>query len=198
MKKLFCVFLALSVMLFAFPFSVSAASGISVETVNTYLQAGETVYLDITFSVGKYVQAFEFTVTYDPDVLTFKEASDGIYNNYEPGKIKYVDVGSGSTDTVTFAFRTKAAGEASVSFTEVAAADIDEYSFPDFTYNFTVDKATRGDVDGNGNINATDLAALKLYLAGSILSVSDYADYNKDSLVDATDLAALKQYLAEG
>ena len=98
MKKLFCVFLALSVMLFAFPFSVSAASGISVETVNTYLQAGETVYLDITFSVGKYVQAFEFTVTYDPDVLTFKEASDGIYNNYEPGKIKYVDVGSGSTD----------------------------------------------------------------------------------------------------
>jgi hypothetical protein len=57
----------------------------------------------------------------------------------------------------------------------------------------------RGDVDGDGDIDATDLATLKLYLAGAIdISTIDSfgADLNGDETINATDLAHLKLKLA--
>jgi hypothetical protein len=53
-----------------------------------------------------------------------------------------------------------------------------------------------GDVDGNGTVNASDLAYLKLFLAGSGTKLSTAADYNGDGEVNATDLAFLKLHLA--
>lgn len=58
---------------------------------------------------------------------------------------------------------------------------------------------TRGDINADGEINTSDLAELKLYLAGAItLNVIQLqaADISGDSLVDTTDLATLKLYLA--
>lgn len=54
----------------------------------------------------------------------------------------------------------------------------------------------KGDVDGNGTVNASDLAYLKLFLAGSGIEVGSAADYNGDGEVNATDLAYLKLHLA--
>ncbi len=56
-----------------------------------------------------------------------------------------------------------------------------------------------GDIDGDGSVNATDLAIMKLFLAGlSTLEGVDYdcGDLNRDTLVNAADLATLKLKLA--
>ncbi len=54
----------------------------------------------------------------------------------------------------------------------------------------------RGDVDGDGNINTSDLAALKLYLAGASETVSEGADVDKSGVINTGDLASLKLHLA--
>lgn len=198
MKKLLCVFLILTIMLFALPFSAAAASGVTVEKENTYLQVGEKVILNITFDAGRQVQAFGYTVEYDADKISFVSTSDGMGNNYESGKVRYINTGNGTTFTVSFVFRAKAAGQISININDITAADLDEHYYSSVTYNFTVDKATRGDADGDGVVNTTDLAALKLYLAGAASQINDLADYNKDSFINTTDLASLKLYLAEG
>lgn len=53
-----------------------------------------------------------------------------------------------------------------------------------------------GDADGNGLVDTTDLALLKLHLAGIDGNVSAGADMNADGNVDTTDLAELKLRLA--
>ncbi len=64
---------------------------------------------------------------------------------------------------------------------------------------FTVDGVQTnilyGDVDNDGLVNATDLALLKLHLAG-LADVKEGADCNADDKVDAVDLAELKLFLA--
>lgn len=198
MKKLVCVFLSFVLMLFALPFSAAAASGVTVVMENAHLQVGETVSLNITFNAGRRVQAFEYTLEYDTQVLTFVGVSDGTYNNYESGKIKYINIGNSTTDTVTVTFRAKAEGQTGICVTDIIAADTEEYTYSPVTYNFTVEKATRGDANGDGIINTIDLAALKLYLAGASAEIGALADYNGDSVIDTIDLASLKLYLAEG
>lgn len=57
--------------------------------------------------------------------------------------------------------------------------------------------AVSGDADGNGAVNGTDLAILKLLLAGGYgKEVSAGSDYNRDGKVNATDLSLLKLCLA--
>ncbi len=53
-----------------------------------------------------------------------------------------------------------------------------------------------GDVNGDGNVDTTDLASLKLNLAGLSSEIGEGADLNGDGNVDTTDLAALKLKLA--
>ena len=53
-----------------------------------------------------------------------------------------------------------------------------------------------GDVNGDGKVDTTDLAVLKLYLAGVTQTISDGADVDKNGEIDTTDLATLKLYLA--
>ena len=56
-----------------------------------------------------------------------------------------------------------------------------------------------GDLDGDGDVNTTDLATMKLFLAG-LSELSDTGlvagDFNKDGAVNTTDLASLKLLLA--
>lgn len=197
MKKILCIFLLIFVLLTAIPFNANAVSGVSAQKLNTFLQVGESVSIKVTFNAGKQVQAFEYTLEYDADMLTFVSASGGVYNNYQSGKVKYVNTGNGTTDTVTFVFRTKTAGQTSLYITDATAADGEEHYFPSVSCNFTVDAATRGDANGDGKINTTDLAALKIHLVDSSYEVTGFADYNGDSFINTTDLALLKIFLAE-
>ncbi len=55
-----------------------------------------------------------------------------------------------------------------------------------------------GDINKDGNINAIDFAALKVYLLGTATLTEEQmvlADVNKDGSVNAIDFAALKSYL---
>lgn len=66
------------------------------------------------------------------------------------------------------------------------------------TIDFTVEEQMeilRGDANGDLVVDTTDLASLKLYLAG-LGDVSDGADMNKDEVIDTVDLANLKLLLA--
>ena len=53
-----------------------------------------------------------------------------------------------------------------------------------------------GDVDGSGKTDTTDLAKLKLFLAGAIDDTGIYPDIDESGKADTTDLAKLKLYLA--
>jgi hypothetical protein len=53
-----------------------------------------------------------------------------------------------------------------------------------------------GDVNGDGNVDTTDLASLKLNLAGLSSEIGEGADLNGDGNIDTTDLAVLKLKLA--
>ena len=55
----------------------------------------------------------------------------------------------------------------------------------------------KGDANGDGSINTSDLAAEKLYLAGSNAEISiEGADFDSNGMVNTSDLASLKLYLA--
>lgn len=58
------------------------------------------------------------------------------------------------------------------------------------------DSALMGDADGNGNVNTTDLAVLKIFLANGNGEMNMRADFNKDGIINTTDLASLKLKLA--
>lgn len=55
-----------------------------------------------------------------------------------------------------------------------------------------------GDVNGDGAIDAIDIAALRLYLAGVELELAPGADTNADGVVDEIDLERLRRYLIGG
>ena len=53
-----------------------------------------------------------------------------------------------------------------------------------------------GDVNGDGNIDAIDIAVLKKYLLDTVGEIDKLAaDINKDGYIDAIDFAVLKQLL---
>ena len=54
----------------------------------------------------------------------------------------------------------------------------------------------RGDCNGDGEVSAGDLAALKLYLAGAAATIGEGADIDENGIVDVGDLAGLKLHLA--
>lgn len=196
MKKLLCVFLSLLFIFTGLSFSACAQGGVTAERLNPYLQMGEKLSLSVTFTTDTVCNAFQYELCYDTSALEFINASSGIYNEYESGKIKYVNVGNSKTDNVVFTFKTKKSGETDVVIANILSANNEEYTYSDVTFTLTVDPATRGDVDGNGKIDTTDLALLKLYLAGLNDGISDFADYDKDGEVSTSDLASLKLYLA--
>ena len=63
-----------------------------------------------------------------------------------------------------------------------------------------ITNATRGDVNGDGNVNITDITALIDYLLkGNTGNINqDAADCNQDSVVNISDIPALTDYLLRG
>lgn len=75
---------------------------------------------------------------------------------------------------------------------DVTVNDLTVYPMKSIWFNKSVD----GDVNNDGRVDTTDLAELKIYLAGSGGNVSDGADIDKDGTISTGDLARLKLYLA--
>ncbi len=53
-----------------------------------------------------------------------------------------------------------------------------------------------GDANGNGIVDTSDLAVVKLFLAGSSEEINSFADINKNGVVDTADLGELKLKLS--
>ena len=64
------------------------------------------------------------------------------------------------------------------------------------TVEAAVSEGIPGDIDENGAVNTTDLALLKLALAGGGTDTLPNADFDSDGVVNTTDLAKLKLFLA--
>lgn len=58
------------------------------------------------------------------------------------------------------------------------------------------DRGVYGDVNADGFCTASDLAVLKLYLAGAIEEIEIAADMDENGKINASDLAVLKLHLA--
>ena len=60
-------------------------------------------------------------------------------------------------------------------------------------------ETTRGDINGDGAINAKDVTILRRYIAGSSISAEKIAvgDINGDGAVDAKDVTVLRRYIAK-
>ena len=76
------------------------------------------------------------------------------------------------------------------------AIDYVEIRSEDYSGEEPSDEYVIGDVNGDGNVDTTDLASLKLNLAGLSSEIGEGADLNGDGNIDTTDLAALKLKLA--
>ena len=73
------------------------------------------------------------------------------------------------------------------------------YIYYTFSNGALAPKGVKGDVNGDEKVDTTDLATLKLYLAGLTKEseiIKYGADLNSDGKVDTTDLASLKLKLA--
>ncbi|MBR2043159.1 MAG: hypothetical protein IJ946_02340 [Clostridia bacterium] len=195
MKKLTAVILA-TLLLFC-GFNAYAENGVSLIANNAAPQNGDTVVFTVTFTCPSYMNAFSYTVSYDPAALDFVSTSAQVYNAQTEGVIYYALAGNSRITTETFTFCTKTVGETEIKVTDILSADSNEYSYPDTVYSLKVLRPTRGDVDDNGKVDTSDLAALKLYLAGIGADINNqYADMDSNEQVDTSDLAALKLYLA--
>lgn len=65
------------------------------------------------------------------------------------------------------------------------------------SYTLSDNHYISGDANGDGIVDARDLAIQKLYLANSYSGeITDGADYNSDGVIDALDLASMKLFLA--
>jgi hypothetical protein len=195
MKKIIAVALVM-LMLFC-GFNAYAENGVSLFANNTALQVGDVVVFTITFTCPSYMNAFAYTLNYDPAALDFVSTSAQVYNELNSGEIYYNLAGNSKITTETFTFLTKTEGETEIKVTDILSADTDEYAYPDAVYSLKVSRLTRGDVNNDGVIDTTDLATLKLYLAGVDVAVNmQYADMDSTNTVDTSDLALLKLYLA--
>ena len=73
-------------------------------------------------------------------------------------------------------------------------------SSPKETTSPKSEKLTKGDLDGSGTIDVTDLTTLSLYLLGDVKFTPEQeqaADIDGDEKIQLTDLAKLRQYLSK-
>lgn len=83
-----------------------------------------------------------------------------------------------------------------------AAAPTDEVIVLNSTNGYTLDLriCLRGDVTGDGKINARDINAIRRYMADSVtypLTESDCGDVTHDNKTNARDINAIRRYMAD-
>lgn len=195
-KKIICLALC-SIILLASSFNVNAKSGVAMQLVEETVEAGGYVVINVLFTAEKEMNAFYYELNYDTASLEFVSTTADSVNSNTAGTIIYIADANASSVSDVYKFKCKKPGSTTINVSNVISADLEEYTYPDASYSFTVNRATVGDANDDGVVNTSDLAQLKLYLAGTGATIhSQYSDLNKDEKIDTSDLALLKLRLA--
>lgn len=124
------------------------------------------------FSVEKSIEKVEFYI------------DEALYEGYvsNTGDLSYIDVTLKDGQHTVYAV---------YSYSDNTTAQSEKV-----TFTVGNQQLVSGDVDGDGNVTTTDLATLKLYLAGAGAQVTQGADLDGNGEINTTDLANLKLKLA--
>lgn len=136
------------------------------------------------------VQVYKYPATEFEEGESFSSQGLALKVVYNNGATKLL---SSKSFTVKEPEMTQGNKAVSVNYTTEEGTDLS------CTYNIKVGNVLTGDVDGNGTVATTDLATLKLYLAGAVSVddiVYDNADMDLNTVVETKDLAELKLKLA--
>ncbi len=216
MKKILAVILCVC-MMFTLSLGVCADTGIddSITDAGDIFGATSVYFLDAQVSKGGDVTVdvmlqsnpgvTEIKVTFAlPEGISIKSVANGDKGTATLGN-NVVTVSDAEVISATdcciakVTFTATAEGEKKVTLSATAkngANNIDVNGL-ECVINVTASAVVviPGDVDGNGAVNTTDLAEIKLFLAQIKDEVCEGADLNDDGAVTTTDLAALKLIL---
>lgn len=195
-KKCVAVFLCF-VLLFASSFNINADTGISLSLDTDEITAGDYITLTVTFTAESNMNAFYYELMYDTADLQFVSSSAETINSSAAGTVIYLADANSASVAETYVFRCKKLTYTTVTVTNALCADTAEYEYNDASLSFIVERATTGDVNNDTVVDTSDLALLKLYLAGVDAQINnEYSDINGDNEINTSDLALLKLYLA--
>ena len=182
----------------------------SVDFADATVTAGEKVSVDLVIKNNTGFTSLVVTLTLDDGIVLDSVAAASGLTAAKEGNVVTITAGSAVTDdktvaTLTFAADADALGKKTVTM-ELAAMDGDkEVKTAASNGYITVEEfieepAVKGDIDGNGAVNAGDLAMLKKVIAG-LTALDDPTVINPDvdgtgGTPNAADLAALKKIIA--
>lgn len=195
MKRLVCILLVFVLTLFMPLHTFAASAASSAVFTSSQVEKGWGTQLTVNITAPQDFYSASFKLDFDSEMLEFVSCSAS-HNLSGDTVLVVTDTGSNSLDVV-FVFRTLKEGETKVYVTDIVYADTKEYTVTDCSASVTVTAAVRGDANADGDVNTTDLAVLKKYLAdASTQCNSTYADMDENGTVNTTDLAMLKKLLA--
>ena len=218
MKKLLAVILSVAMLFSVMCVSAFAAESgkddaeidsdlifgsVSVSFDKATVKAGEEVTVDLMLKENNF-DLTEIKVTFTlPEGVTIVKVENGdlgtaaLSNNVVTVASEAVIAESGCIAKVTF--KATADGEKAIGIAVNAKAGAEDVLVNGEASAITVTKADDlliGDVDDDGLSNTTDLALMKLFLAGVGEINEAAADIDGNGDVDTTDLAMLKLKLA--
>jgi len=174
-----------------------AVTGVSLDQTDIELAVGGTCTLKATLDPA---DATTLGVTWVSDDTSVATVDGGVVTAIAEGGANItattVDGGFMASCAVTVSTDTETATETETS------ASTDTSTSTETETSTSTDTSTLanlpGDVDGNGVVTLSDLAALRKYLADWDVTINfTNSDVNKDGNVDLLDLALLRKYFAD-
>ncbi len=136
---------------------------------------------------GKYY----YGLNMDGKTITYLASADDLLHNVVEGEyVLGVDIKHLYTDWEIIKNPTETEDGAKVKFCYYCADIVERQTIP------SLGSVVLGDANGDRNVNAADLATLKLHLAGINKDIGLGADMDMNGIVNASDLASLKLKLA--
>lgn len=196
MKKIIAFVLTLTLLLCATVNNVSALSGETVIAVDISPYVDNEFNLRVKITADSKIYGGELILNYDADKAVFLSGQD--CNLLEKGTIKFAGASSAEKIEFSASFKALARGKADFYAHSIKIADgDDEVDVPNVDFTVLIAKYAKGDINGDGTVNAADLTRLKKVLAGTVTDgYSGEADLNLNGKVDAADLTRLKKFLA--
>ena len=163
-------------------------------------KVGDTVEVTVNVNADEAMYALDFVITYDPAVLQFISGNESATGG--AGTVRVVHIVTGSKrSSYTIRFKAIASGASIIQVKDGVYVSDSEKSFTGAAAVLTVSDYTAseepGDVNGDGNVDITDLISLKKQIAGGGADAG-VCDINNDGEVSSLDLAQLRIYLLNG
>lgn len=218
MKKLFCALLAAALLLYPAAFAAAEASP-AFQVSSAAGKPGDTVSLTVSTVNNPGLASLELDVDYDASILDWTGVSPseigGLWDAAAGESLLWVDAdnysGNGALLTLTFQIKTDApVGETSVGVSYDADNVFDENGqnvyFEALPGTVKVYVFQRGDVNGDGQVNADDALQIMRYV-NRLSSVFDSgteqertdrflaADVDGDGSVTEADAAEIQRYV---